>query len=162
MLIKTRPPQNISQETPLLGVIGRVNKLATRRQITARDAILLLSLVALEDLKRAVTPAAAPTYETFFVNATGAGDTEVVERVPDKEIWVIGYSLNNGGASVARVHFRSETRPISSNKDLAADGGGMVGTLHQGFWFKTAVGEALNINLASAGAVGVDVMYLVM
>lgn len=95
-----------------------------------------------------------------FVNATRAGNNEVVERVVDKKIRVVAYSLNNGGAAVATVHFRSGSRPISSTKDLAADGGGMVQALSEGFWFETAVGEALNINLAADGAVGVDVMYL--
>ena len=113
----------------------------------------------LEDLSRAILLAYAPGYKTEFVDATVAGSTEVVERVEGEEIFVVGYALNNGGAAVATVYFRSGTRRISSDKDLAADGGGMVAPVALGYWFKTAAGEALNINLAAAGTVGVDVTY---
>jgi hypothetical protein len=116
-------------------------------------------LTLLEDLVGELREIRLPQYKTDFVNATLAGDTEVVESVDGKRIRTFGYALNNGGSSVATVHFRSGTRPISSDKDLAADGGGMVTPVAQGFWFETAVGEALNINLLAAGAVGVDVTY---
>lgn len=102
----------------------------------------------------------APTRKFFFVNATAVGNTEVVERVEGKKIRVVSYTLNNGGTAVATVHFRSGSRPISSTKDLAADGGGMVASKANGFWFETAVGEPLNINLLAAGTVGVDVEYV--
>ena len=124
----------------------------TRAQLTTAQR--------LEDLSRAILQAYAPGYKVFYVNATDIGDTEVIERVPDKIIRTVGYALNNGGASVATVHFRSGNRRISADKDLAADGGGMVAPVALGFWFDTAVGEALNINLLAAGTVGVDVTYV--
>ena len=130
--------------------------------ITLEDLIRaqLTTAQRLEDLSRAILQAYAPGYKAFYANATDIGDNEVVERVPDKIIRTVGYALNNGGASVATVHFRSGNRRISADKDLAADGGGMVAPVALGFWFDTAVGEALNINLLAAGAVGVDVTYL--
>ena len=98
--------------------------------------------------------------KTAFLNATDIGDTEIVAAVAGRKIRVLGWSLNNGGASVATVHFRSGATAICSTKDLAADGGGMVGALVQGFWFETVAGAALNINLLAAGTVGVDVVYV--
>ena len=99
-------------------------------------------------------------YKTGFANATNIGDTQVVEGVVSKKLRVLGYTLNNGGAAVVTVHFRSGTSAICSNKDLAADGGGMVVQVEQGFCFETQVGEALNINLAAPGTVGVDATYV--
>ena len=98
--------------------------------------------------------------KTAFLNATDIGDSQIVALVTVKKIRVLGYTLSNGGASVATVHFRSGTTPICSNKDLAADGGGMVVQAHQGFLFETTVGAALNINLLAAGTVGVDITYV--
>ena len=99
-------------------------------------------------------------YKTAFANATNSGDTKVVQEVVSKKLRVLGYTLNNGGAAVVTVHFRSGTSAICSNKDLAADGGGMVVQVEQGFCFETQVGEALNINLAAPGTVGVDATYV--
>ena len=98
-------------------------------------------------------------YKTAFVNATASGNTEVVAAVARRKIRVVGYTLNNGGAAVA-VNFQAGTTAISSTKTLAATGGGMVVRLGQGFVFETTEGEALNINLAAAGTVGVDVIYM--
>lgn len=99
-------------------------------------------------------------YKAAFANATVSGNTAVVAAVAGKKIRVLGYSLNNGGAFVITVNFQSGTTAISSNKDLAADGGGSNLQAAQGFLFETAVGQALNINLDAAGTVGVDVNYV--
>ena len=154
-----RLPNN-QQNSQLGRIVGRINRLSAQLNGGPSMALQVMVLLMLEDLIQAVATNASPTYKTEFVNATAAGNTEVVERVVDRKIQVVAYTLNNGAASVATVHFRSGSRAISSDKDLAADGGGMVVPIAQAFWFETAVGEALNINLAAAGAVGVDVTYV--
>ena len=147
-------------------LITRFNRFGVRRlarllKIQSGENILsLLLLVAVEDLIAAVTPAEPPEHRIEFVNATALGQTEVVERVEGKKIRVLSYTLNNGAGSSATVHFRSGSRPISADKILAATGGGVVAPIGRGFWFETAIGEALNINLAAAGTIGVDVVYV--
>ena len=155
-------------EVRALRLLRGLDVLAVALTDKTQQALLDPVLAALKELRQEVADLTKQVvigltprpYLTFFVNATRSGNNEVVERVVDKKIQVVGYVLNNGNAAVATVHFRSGTRPISSTKDLAADGGGMVGALTEGFWFETAVGEALNINLLADGAVGVDVMYV--
>lgn len=129
-------------------------------EILDPGVLLLMALIALDTLVDVVTPPSVTTFKTEFANATLAGDTELIERVEGKKLGVRGYVLNNGGGSVATVRFRSGTRAICSDKDLAADGGGAVTAgLVRGYWFETSVGEALNINLDAAGTIGVDVVY---
>ena len=148
-----------NQNTLLIRLLRRFDALAVQLKIRRPEAIQLMTLMLLEDLVGKLRAIGLPEYKTEFVNATVAGNTEVVERVPGKKLRVFGYVLNNQSALTATVHFRSGTRPISADKELAGDGGGMTTPVAQGFWFETAVGEALNINLLAAGAVGVDVTY---
>mgnify|MGYP001567471915 CR=1 FL=1 len=149
------------QSLELVRLIHRIQELTRELGTDFPSALQLVSSMRLEDLTRATITGFTPDYKTEWVNATAAGDTQVVERVEGKKIRGVAFSLNNGGGSVATIHFRSNQRPITSDKDLAADGGGMVAAFSQGgIWFETAVGEALNINLAAAGTIGVDVTYI--
>jgi len=133
-------------------ILERVEQVSLSLGIGPDRAILLLILEAL-------TEKVAPDLKTWYKDVTDAGETEVVERVNGKKIRVVGYTLNNGGSAVA-VHFRSNSRPISSTKTLAANGGGMVVQVSQAFQFETAGGEALKLNLSVAGTVAVDVTYI--
>ena len=100
------------------------------------------------------------TVKTAFLNATDIGNTQVVAAVSGKKIRVLDYVLSNGGGSSINVNFQSATTAISSTKTLAATGGGMSVGAPAGFYFETAVGEALNLNLSAAGTVGLDITYV--
>lgn len=158
--MSTTASQPNQQASQLRKIFDKVKDIAARLKVGRAETMQLMGLEAYTDLLRALTPVSAPEYKTKFINATLAGDTQVVERVEDRKIRVLAFSLNNGGGAVSTVHFRSVARPISSDKALAANGGAMVAPEPQGFWFETAMGEGLNINLAAAGTVGVDVTYV--
>jgi hypothetical protein len=174
--VDTNSRTNQRLATELL--LERVDQLASS---LSPQAIIILIVEALQELSAKVTPSVdiqramqdsvleelrvlririAPTVNFKFVNATEEGDTELVERIPDKKIQAVGFNLNNRGGAAIGVHFRSGSRPISSTKMLAANGGGMVVARAQGFHFETAIGEALNLNLNAAGTVGADVTYI--
>ena len=93
-----------------------------------------------------------------FVNATSSGNTQVVAGVAGFSIRVHSALLTNKDTAVIDVHFQSNTTAISATQALAVDGGYRAHEGPQPF-IETADGEALNVNLSGAGAVGVDVRY---
>lgn len=57
------------------------------------------------------------------------------------------------------VKFQSNTSDISATFALGANGG-LVLPFNEHGWFETALGEALNINLSAATAVGAQIHYI--
>lgn len=100
-------------------------------------------------------------YTTTFANVTASGDTQLVAAQTAARIYVTEVIASNQGSSVIAIHFRSNDTVITSNKDLAADGGGFVRPASELYYFRTAVGEALDINLSASGTVGVDFSYYI-
>jgi hypothetical protein len=99
------------------------------------------------------------------ITASTSGDTAVVAAVSGKKIRVKAWSVTNGAASVQNVKWRSGTTDLTglfystaigliAGQDLA---GGPAG--QQEFYFETAAGAALNLNLSAATAVGGVVQY---
>ena len=87
-------------------------------------------------------------------------NTQVVAAVSGKRIRVVGVIVTNKGGSLATVKFQTATTDITAAHGLAASGGGYTRNKAWPEWvMQTAVGEALNINLAGNGAVGCDVEY---
>lgn len=100
-------------------------------------------------------------YTATFANVTASGDTQLVAAVAGQRIYVLWAFADNKGSSVITIHLRSNDTPITSDKDLAADGGGFTMDVSQGYYCRTAVGEALDINMSGAGTVGLDYGYYV-
>ncbi|MCI0440484.1 MAG: hypothetical protein L0177_15335 [Chloroflexi bacterium] len=94
-----------------------------------------------------------------FANVSALGDSLVIAAVPGAKIRVLAIALIATGA--VSVHFRSGTTPVSATLPLAANGGFVLPGLEKG-WFETAAGEALNINLGTATATGVQVVYVLV
>ncbi len=107
------------------------------------------------DVRNAHDGLSALPYKNAFVNASSSGYTSIVAAVASKHIVVLAYSIVV--ASSVTVNFASASTAISSNKLLAT---GMSVPYLPGGHFKTAVNEALRINLTDAVNVGVDVTYV--
>jgi len=94
-----------------------------------------------------------------FVNASSLGSTQVVAAVPGGRIRVFAVAAVAGGA--ASIKLQSAATDISATFALSANGG-IVLPFNEHGWFETAEGEALNINLSAAVAVGISIQYQVM
>lgn len=97
---------------------------------------------------------------TTFANPSASGNTAVVAATPGAAIRVLGMGLVNGGTA-NNIKFQSNTTDISALFALGINGG-LVLPFNEHGWMQTAVGEALNINLSGATAVGVQVSYILL
>jgi hypothetical protein len=107
------------------------------------------------DVRNAHDGLSALPYKNAFANATSSGYTSIVSAVASKHIVVLQYTFVV--ASAVTVNFASASTAISSNKTIAT---GISSSFNWGGHFKTAVNEALRINLTGAVNVGVDVTYV--
>jgi len=98
-----------------------------------------------------------------FADPASSGDNAVVAAVAGKIIRVLGFVLMNNVATANNVRFRSATNSISCLFGFGAIADGIVyGPYNLHGWFQTNAGEALNINLSAATAVGVQVVYVLV
>jgi len=97
------------------------------------------------------------------IEATASGNTAIVAAVaatatnPARRIAVLSLSIVAGTA--VGVEWRSGTTTVISGKQEYPDAGGIVRAHNPMAWFKTAPGEALNINLDGASQVGGELVY---
>lgn len=103
------------------------------------------------------TTALTPKFKTIVASASGA--TTVVAAVASKKLTVLSYVLVANAA--VNVKWQSSVTPtdISGLLYLAANGGVASGHSPTGH-FQTIAGEALNINLSGAVAVGGHLVYV--
>jgi hypothetical protein len=92
-------------------------------------------------------------------NPSSIGNTAVVAALPNARIRVLSVAVVAAAAN--SVKFQSGTTDISALFAFAANGG-LVLPFNEHGWFETAVGEALNINLSAATAVGAQIQYIVL
>lgn len=97
-------------------------------------------------------------YKYAIIQENGSGDNEVVPLVASKRIKVVAYNFMSAGAVNAK--WRSGTTDISGLSYMDAAGKGKVAPFNPGGWFRTAAGEALNLNLSGAVAVGGELVYV--
>ena len=100
-----------------------------------------------------------------FANPSSAGDNQIVAAISGKRIRLISYSLANAAATANNVKFRSAANEKTSLKTLPANTTPSLITYAGGVnapAFDCNIGEALQINLSAATAVGVDVTYQVL
>lgn len=95
------------------------------------------------------------------IAASAATDNQIVAAVANKKIRVKGYALTNGAASVQNVKWRSAANDRTGLFYSTAIGVIVVHDLapNNDFYFETAAGEALNLNLSAATPVGGSVQY---
>lgn len=91
------------------------------------------------------------------IDVTSSGNNVVVAAVPGKRILVMAYNYVSNGA--VNVHWRSASTPISGPMYMDAASKGKVCPYNPKGWCRTAVGEALNLNLSAAVAVGGEITY---
>lgn len=100
-----------------------------------------------------------PLFLSF--NASSSGVTNLVALTAGKRIRVLQYTLVAAGA--VNVKFQSHTAPtdITGLMDLSGNGGVSCGYCPVGL-FQTIAGEALDINLSGAVAVGGHLVYVLI
>lgn len=96
------------------------------------------------------------------LTASASGATAVVGATAGKKIKVLFYDLMVNGA--VNVKFQSNATDLTGLYYFDAAGKGKVNDTNydNSPWFETAVGEALNINLSAAVAVGGVVGYILV
>lgn len=98
-----------------------------------------------------------PTRKFALIDASSAGNTQVVGAVSGKRIRVVAYAVVSSGA--VNVRFRSGANTNLTGPMRLVEAGGVAHAFEGGL-FETAVGDALNINLTSPPAqVGGYVVY---
>lgn len=102
--------------------------------------------------------AITPKFKAVAASASGA--TTVVAAVTGKKIRVLGFYLVGNGAVNTNFQSHTTTSTAAGLNYIAAAGGGVsVGYSPLG-WFETVAGEALDINLSAAIAVGGQIIYI--
>jgi hypothetical protein len=109
------------------------------------------------DASTVYSGATALTPKFAIIAEASANDNEVVAAVALKKIRVLSYVLVANAAVNAK--WRSATTDKSGLLYLAANGGAASGYSPVGH-FETAAGEALNLHLSGAVAVGGHVTYI--
>lgn len=92
------------------------------------------------------------------ITASSSGNTTVVAAVTSKKIRVIQYLVSASAA--VNVKFRSATAGDKTGLVYLAASGGCGAAFNPVGHFETASGEALQINLSAAVAVGGHLVYL--
>jgi hypothetical protein len=95
-------------------------------------------------------------YKYATVVASSSGNTAVVAAVSGKRIVVVAHKILANAA--VNVKWQSASTDITGLSYLAANGGEVLPYNPAG-WFRTTAGEALNINLSGAVAVGGHITY---
>lgn len=104
----------------------------------------------------AANVALTPKFASIAVSSSG--DNSIVALVATKKIRVLSLKLTANGAVNAK--WRSNTTDKTGLSYFAAAGDGEVLPFNQCGWFETAAGEALNLNLSGAVAVGGHISYV--
>lgn len=105
------------------------------------------------------TPPKNRTVLSAFVNPSSIGSNAAIAAAPGRSIRVVGAALVAVGTN--NIKFLSAATDISATFSFAANGG-LVLPYNDHGWVQTAEGEALNVNLTVATAVGVHLLYIVV
>lgn len=90
--------------------------------------------------------------------ASSSGATAIVAAVTSRKIRVLSYDYQVNGA--VNVKWQSASTDLTGLYYNAAAGDGKVNGFNPLGWFETVAGEALNINLSGAVAVGGVLHYI--
>lgn len=97
-----------------------------------------------------------PTRKYALIDASSAGNTQVVAAVSGKQIRVVAYAVVSSGT--VNVRFRSGANTNLTGIMRLVEAGGIAHAFDGGL-FQTNVGESLNINLSTNTQVGGYVVY---
>lgn len=97
-----------------------------------------------------------PTRKYALIDASSAGNTQVVAAVSGKQIRVVAYAVVSSGT--VNVRFRSGANTNLTGPMRLVEAGGVAHAFDGGL-FQTNVGESLNINLSTNTQVGGYVVY---
>jgi hypothetical protein len=103
------------------------------------------------------TTALTPLFSTIVASASGA--TTIIALVAAKRIRVLALQLVASGAVNAKWQSHVTPTDLTGLAYLAANGGYVLPYNPVG-WFQTVAGEALDINLSAAIAVGGSITYV--
>lgn len=95
-------------------------------------------------------------YQFASIVASASGATQIVAAVPNKRIRVI--NLEVSALAAVNIKWQSAANDLTGLFYVAGNGGEVLPTSEVG-WFQTNPGEALNINLSAAVAVGGHLVY---
>jgi hypothetical protein len=130
-----------------VGVTSQPARAATTDAITAK-----LATDALQNGTTALTPKFAS------ISCSSSGDNTIVSSVASKKLRVLAYTLMASGSVNAK--WRSNTTDKTGLLYLAGAGYGASPPFNPLGHFETAAGEALNLNLSGATAVGGHLTYV--
>jgi len=110
-----------------------------------------------DTLYNSTTGYLTPKFSTIIASASGA--TTIVALVASKRIRVLSLQLLANAA--VNIKWQSHVTPtdLTGLAYMAANGGYVLGYNPKG-WFQTVAGEALDINLSGAVAVGGSLTYV--
>lgn len=135
----------------------------TQRQVLATDQPTLTSLLAQVSASLETnsiyqgTTALTPKFATIVASSSGA--TTIVAAVSNKKIRVLGYVLTFNAAVNAK--WQSHVTPTDkTGLAYGAANGGIAAAFNPVGHFETISGEALDINLSGAVAVGGHLLYV--
>lgn len=103
-----------------------------------------------------VTPRVS-AHVNLAANPSSSGDTALIAASTDAIYRVLSVAVVTTLAN--NVKFKSGSTDISATFPLGANGG-IVLPFNEHGWFQTAAGEALNVNLGTATATGVQIQYI--
>lgn len=98
-----------------------------------------------------------------FADPASIGDNLIVAAVAGKSIRVLAAMMMNNVALAQSARFRSAANSISPLNAFGVVANGIMSyPFNPMGWFQTNAGEALNLNLTAATAVGVMVTYILV
>lgn len=92
------------------------------------------------------------------IDANVSGNNTIVAGVTGKQILLLAYNYVSNGA--VNAHWRSNSTAITGPTYMDGASKGKVCPYNPKGWCKTAVGEALNLHLSAATAVGGEITYV--
>ena len=152
-------PTGAATESTLSTLNGKLTACNTGAVVLAAGTALAGAVAAGLQTNQLLAGTTSLTPKFATISASSSGNTTVVAAVTSKKIRVLGFGFQ--AAAAVDVKFRSAT---AGDITGAMNAGGAGGGHAQGFspvgHFETAAGEALQINLGSAVAVGGYVVYV--
>lgn len=98
------------------------------------------------------------TVKSAVIAASSSGANAIVAAVTGKKIRVLGYIIS--GVTAVNAKWQSGSTDIGGLIYIGATGGAVAPIAPMYMWFETVAGEALNLNLSGAVAVGGGVVYV--
>ena len=92
------------------------------------------------------------------ITASASGNNTIVAAVTGYRIVLLAYNYMSNG--IVNAKWRSNSTDITGLGYMDAAGRGKVCGYNPKGWCKTATGEALNLNLSAAIAVGGEITYV--